>query len=94
MTQRRLYLAAYDVADARRLAASLELVAGYALNGQKSVYECQLTAAERGALLHDMALVLDETADRFLLIGLNPRARVHSLGVAAPVADPEFFYLG
>jgi CRISPR-associated protein Cas2 len=62
--------------------------------GQKSAYECFLTDAERGRLLHDMALVLDEDADSFLLIGLDPRSRVHTLGRAEAPADPDRFYLG
>ncbi|TSE31880.1 CRISPR-associated endonuclease Cas2 [Tepidimonas charontis] len=94
MTQRSLYLAAYDVADARRLRLSLELVKGHATGGQKSVYECFLTDAERERLLHDIARVLDEDADCFLLIGLDPRSRVHTLGRAQTPADPDHFYLG
>ncbi len=94
MTQRTLYLAAYDVADPRRLRLSLELVKGHATGGQKSVYECFLTDAERAHLLHDMALLLDEEEDSFLLIGLDPRARVYTLGRAQAPVDPDAFYLG
>lgn len=90
---RRLYLAAYDVAHPRRLKLSLELIKGYATGGQKSAYECWLSEGEKTALLHDMALVLDEDADSFLLIGLDPRAQVHTLGRAATPADPDTFYI-
>ncbi len=94
MTDRALYLAAYDVADPRRLRLSLELIKGHATGGQKSAYECFLTEAEQARLLHDMALVLDEEEDSFLLIGLDPRSRVYTLGRAEPPADPDAFYLG
>lgn len=94
MTQRAFYLAAYDVADPCRLRLALELIKGHATGGQKSVYECFLTDAERAQLLHDMAVVLDEEADSFLLIGLDPRARVYTLGRAEAPADPDAFYLG
>ncbi|MBU1664743.1 MAG: CRISPR-associated endonuclease Cas2 [Gammaproteobacteria bacterium] len=90
---RRLYLAAYDVAHPRRLKLSLELVKGYATGGQKSAYECWLSEGEKSALLHDMALVLEEGEDSFLLIGLDPRSPVQTLGQAETPADPDLFYI-
>jgi CRISPR-associated protein Cas2 len=94
MSQRDFYLAAYDVAQPRRLAAALALVRGYATGGQKSVHEVFLTARERRELLHAMSLVLDEEEDRFLLLRLDPRARSHTLGRATRPADPDYFYVG
>lgn len=94
MPDRDLYLAAYDVRDTRRLRASLELVRGYATGGQKSAYECFLTQSEHSALLHDMSLLLDEDEDRFLLLRLDPRARVHTLGCAEVPMDSPYFYIG
>lgn len=94
MTNRGLYLAAYDVADPRRLKLALELIKGHATGGQKSVYECYLDDREEARLLQDMSLVLDEAEDSFLLIALDPRSRVHTLGRAVEPADPEHFYLG
>lgn len=94
MPQRDLYLAAYDVASPRRLIAALALVRGYATGGQKSVHEVFLTPAERHELLHNMALILDETEDRFFLLRLDPRACTYALGVATRPADPDYFYVG
>ena len=94
MTQRDFFLAAYDVAAPRRLRAALALVRGYATGGQKSVHEIFLTVAERRELLHAMAQILDEAADRFFLLRLDPRSRIYALGVAARPADPDYFYLG
>ena len=91
---RDFYLAAYDVANPRRLAAALHLVRGYATGGQKSVHEIFLTPAERNELLHTMALILDEEKDRFLLLHLDPRARTYTLGRAEKPADPDYFYIG
>ncbi len=93
MSNRRLYLAAYDVAHPRRLRLSLELIKGYATGGQKSAYECWLSEGEKTALLHDMALVLEEAEDSFLLIGLDPRSHVETLGQAETPADPDLFYI-
>lgn len=93
MSDRTLHLAAYDVADPRRLKAALDAARGHATGGQRSVYECFLNAEERQALVLEMAQALDFAEDRFLLIALDPRARVHTLGIAEPPVDPEYFYL-
>lgn len=94
MTQRDLFLAAYDVTEPRRLIAALKIVRRYATGGQKSVHEVFLTPPERGELLHDLAFILDEAEDRFLLLRLDPRSRVHTLGNALDPADPNLFYMG
>lgn len=94
MPQRDLYLAAYDVSEARRLSAALKLTRAYATGGQKSVHELFLTPAERTSLVEDMSVLLDLETDRFLLLKLDPRSRVHTLGKAVAPADPDFFYVG
>jgi CRISPR-associated protein Cas2 len=93
METRALYLAAYDVCDPRRLRAALELVKGYSTGGQKSVHECFLTAGERAKLLRDMAAVLEEDEDSFLLLRLDPRARVLTLGKGLEPVDAPYFYV-
>ena len=40
-----------------------------------------------------MALVLIEAEDSFLLIGLDPRSPVQTLGQAETPADPDLFYI-
>jgi CRISPR-associated protein Cas2 len=91
---RQFYIAAYDIGDRRRRSAALALVRAYATGGQKSVHEVFLSPAERGELLHGMALTLDEQRDRFLLLRLDANARCHTLGRASQPADPDFFYVG
>ena len=54
----------------------------------KSVHEIFLTPSERHELLHAMAPILDEEADRFFLLRLDPRSRTYALGAAAQPADP------
>ncbi len=93
-SQRVLYLAAYDVSDAGRLRAALHCVRAYATGGQKSVHEVWLTAAEKGELLGDMSFILDEADDSFLLIRLDARQTVHTLGLGVAPVDPDWFYLG
>ena len=93
MAHRQLYLAAYDVREPGRLARALRLVREYATGGQKSVHEIFLTPAERHALLKEMRALLTQV-DRFLLLRLDPRADVQTLGNAQAPVDPDFFYLG
>ncbi len=94
MSERDLYLACYDVAEPRRLAGALKLARVYATGGQKSAHEIFLTLAERERFVRDMRALLDLATDRFLLLRLDPRSRVHTLGKAVAPSDPDFFYLG
>ena len=94
MTARDLHLAAYDISDPRRLCAALKLTRTYATSGQKSVHELFLTPAERRGLVEQMAALIALDTDRFLLLKLEPRSRVHTLGKAIAPADPEYFYVG
>jgi len=94
MIERDLYIAAYDVASPRRLRAVLKLIKQYATGGQKSAYECFLSAWEKRKLLADLREVIDPDEDRVLLIRLDPRSRVHTLGIAEAPSDPLFFYCG
>lgn len=94
MTHRNLFLAAYDVAEPHRLGSALRLARHYATGGQKSVHELYLTSAERLHLLADMMLLLEKDEDRFLLLRLDPRCRIHTLGMATEPADPDYFYVG
>jgi CRISPR-associated protein Cas2 len=94
MPQRALHLAAYDVSEPRRLVAALKLMRAYATGGQKSVHELYLTPAERQSLVEDMGVLMDLETDRFMLLRLDPRSRVHTLGKAVTPSDPDFFYVG
>lgn len=94
MAVRDLYIAAYDVADPRRLRHALQAAKAYAVGGQRSAYECYLTPAERRAFLREMAALLEPEEDRFLLLRLDPRCKVQALGVAVPPKDPSYFYVG
>lgn len=94
MPDRALYLAAYDVTDPDRLSAVLQVLKGYASGGQKSVFECFLTARERLALLAAVRSVLDTAEDRFLLLPLPDAAGVRALGIAVKPSDPAFYYVG
>jgi CRISPR-associated protein Cas2 len=94
MSKRTLYVAAYDICEPRRLREALQVLRGYASGGQKSVFECFLTDAEKKALVAEIRAVMDESEDRFLLLRLDPRSKVQVLGIAVQPQDPEFYYVG
>lgn len=94
MPERQPYLVAYDIADPRRLRLALRAIKGYATGGQKSVFECYFTPAEYRALLRESATWIDRREDAFLLLRLDPRTTVITLGIAEAMDDPLFFYCG
>jgi CRISPR-associated protein Cas2 len=66
----------------------------YTCGGQKSVFECFLTAAERRALLADIDDAINRRNDRFLLLPLADQRRVRTLGIALSPEDPAYYYVG
>jgi len=91
---RKLYLAAYDIADPKRLQRALTVAKRFACGGQKSVFECWMTVDERRALLAGAQQVVHPMVDRFFLVRLDPRARTCLIGLAEPVVDARFLYHG
>ncbi len=94
MSKRALYIAAYDVADSKRLRKVHQVVKGYATGGQKSVFECFLTSAERHRLIAKGQSIVNEREDRFALIRVEERAEPFLYGIATPAIDPDFYYVG
>lgn len=94
MARRQLYLAAYDIASARRRRRVLRQLRDYADGGQKSAYECWLSPGDIPVLLSDAEARIDISEDRFALIPLDPRRGVFTMGRALQPGDPDFFYFG
>jgi CRISPR-associated protein Cas2 len=94
MSQRKLYIVAYDVSCPRRLRRMLGVCKDYATGGQKSVFECFLSDGEKDELLTRIAVELDFEEDRFFVLRLDPRGKVRARGVAVKPADARFFYVG
>jgi len=93
MQERPLYIGAYDIGDPRSQAKARELLKAHSVGGQKSVYECFLSEAERRAVISGMSRVV-KFCDRFFLVRLDPRTKILTLGCAVPPQDPPFFYVG
>ena len=94
MTNRQLYLAAYDISCNRRLRKALYVLRGFASGGQKSVFECFLTHAEKAQLLEEIGLVINPVEDRFILLKLAGAKHIRALCKAVPPQDGSFFYVG
>jgi CRISPR-associated protein Cas2 len=93
MTERTLYIAAYDVSDDGRLRDALKVLKGYASGRQKSVFECFLTEAEKETLIHRVRGAIDPEEDRFLVLRLDRRGKVLTLGKAIAPVDPPWYYV-
>lgn len=94
MTQRQLYLAAYDIASNRRLRKALYVLRGYASGGQKSVFECYLTESEKLSLLRSINQTIDLNEDRFILLKLIGVNHIEVLGKAVLPQNEFFYYAG
>ena len=94
MTARSLYIAAYDVADPRRLRLTHLAVKSHATGGQKSAYECFLTPRERESLIAEVRRILNEREDRFSMLRTQERAKPILKGKATPASDPDYYYVG
>ena len=94
MSNRSLFIAAYDVCSPARLRQVHRAVKAYATGGQKSVFECFLTPQERKTLLAKTRNLINEREDRFALLRVEERAAPVLLGIATPPADPDFYFVG
>lgn len=79
---RSLYLVCYDISEPRTLQRVHRYLLGYKVGGQKSFYECWLTAAELRQVEADLAEMIDVATDRVHIFQLDPRMRPTLLGVA------------
>lgn len=91
---RQLYLVSYDIRSNSRRARVLRAIKGNAVGGQKSVYECWLDKREFESARSAINTLINTDTDRVFFTRLDPRARVHTLGVATPPGDGQMFYLG
>ena len=73
---------------------ALYVVRSYASGGQKSVFECFLTPAEKAQLLDDVSSIIDPEEDRFILLRLLGAKHIRTLGKAVLPQDGSFFYVG
>ena len=93
MPRRDLVLLAYDITCNLRRARALKAVRGFGIDAQLSVHECCFTPGERREMWRRLTALAGEN-DRFLLLLLDPRARIETLGTPRTPLEPTLHYIG
>jgi CRISPR-associated protein Cas2 len=94
MPGRKLHVVAYDFTEDDRRARALKACKGHGLGGQKSVHECLLTRGECRELESRLRATMDAQGDRLMVLRLDPRTEIHTLGKAEAPPHPPWFYIG
>lgn len=89
MAHRQLYLFAYDIADARVQGRVRRILRAYAVGGQKSLFECWLTAGELRDLCTRLPPML-AADDRLHVLRLSETAPPLLFGCAKSLAFDPF----
>lgn len=85
---RTLFLVCYDICNPKRLHRVHKYLLGYRVGGQKSFFECWLTAAELREVRRTLEQLLEPDEDRAHIFQLDPRMKSEGLGLATqPVTD-------
>ncbi len=85
---RTLFLVCYDVCKTSMRTRVHKFLMAYKVGGQKSFFECWLTAAELREVRLTLAELIDPVEDRVHIFQLDPRMRRDLLGRATePVTD-------
>lgn len=95
---RRNFIVTYDIRDPKRLRRVFKLCKGYGMHLQYSVFECDLTDAEKTAMESALADVMNLREDQVLFIDLGPAAfrgerTITALGQAYARVDAPCFVL-
>ena len=73
---------AYDISAHRTRRQVYKILLEWRLDGQKSVHECLLSAAEARELFMQLGTAIDPNTDRLLLAWLAPQRRPQVRGTA------------
>ena len=76
---RTLFLVCYDISCTKRLYRAHRFLLGYKVGGQKSFYECWLTAAELREVHRRLEELIDPVEDRAHIFQLDPRMKSEAL---------------
>ncbi|MBI5658572.1 MAG: CRISPR-associated endonuclease Cas2 [Nitrosomonadales bacterium] len=90
MTNRTLYLIAYDVCNPGRLHKVCRHLTGFKVGGQKSVFEIWATPAELKHIRTDLETLTEASEDRLHILALDPRMKPRCLGRASTFTSRHF----
>jgi len=88
------YIAAYDIADPRRLRQALKILLAYAIGRQKSVFEVRLDGVAFERLRAAVSAIIDPRHDRFMLVRISPHRDCEAIGIAPAHVREDFFIVG
>lgn len=85
----RCYLVCYDISDPRRLHRVHQIMKGYGVPWQFSVFFCKLKNLDRARMLSALHTEIHHTEDQILILDLGPeeekvRQNIHTLGRSLP----------
>ncbi len=80
---RHTYIVAYDIADGKRLRRVFKTCKAYGNHLQFSVFECDLSAAERVRLEAELKELINHAEDQILFIPLGPSESRGSRAIAS-----------
>ena len=89
MSQRIIYIVAYDICNPRRLRKVYKLMRGYGEHWQYSVFKCELTSTQKAKMIAELSELIQKNEDQVLLAPLGPAdgrnaSRIEILGVPLP----------
>lgn len=87
---RQHYLIAYDICNDKRLAKTHKIIEAFAVNGQKSFYDCWLTKHELYQLKDRLTELIDEIEDRVYFFQLHQYSEQLYFGKAKDVITEPF----
>ena len=87
---RTLFLVCYDISCPKRLDRVHRFLLGFKVGGQKSFFECWLTAAELRDVRRTLGELINPTEDRAHIFQLDPRMQNQGLGLAKQPATAVF----
>lgn len=93
MSAHTAYLVCYDITNPKRLRRVRRFLLAYRVGGQKSLFECWLTAADLETVRQGLQTLLDPKEDRAHIFQLDPRQKTRQLGCALPPHDGPFLIL-
>ena len=86
--RRERHLVAYDIRDTKRLRRVAKVMEGHGIRMQYSVFVCDLTAAERLALIRALVDIVDTTEDCVACVELGERDQRRFLFLGPKPAFP------
>lgn len=82
MVNRKRYLVCYDICEPGRLKRVYKYLSGFKVGGQKSFFECWLTATELCCIRDNLRNMIDINEDRLHIFLLDPRMSPGCYGIA------------